>query len=69
MEDRLVTDMGKTAGEVWTLLQKEGPLSLAKVVKGVNLQRDLVMQSLGWLAREGKITIREEGRVRRVSLK
>jgi predicted transcriptional regulator len=69
MEDQLVTDMGKTAGEVWTLLKKEGPLSLAKVVKGVNRQRDLVMQSLGWLAREGKITIREEGRVRRVSLK
>jgi len=31
--------------------------------------RDLVMQALGWLAREDKLSIEEEGRSRILSLK
>ncbi len=64
----LIEQIGETAGQVWNLLNREGPLSLAKVVKGAGLQRDVVMQALGWLAREGKINIEEEGRKRMVSL-
>jgi DNA-binding transcriptional ArsR family regulator len=65
----LVEQIGDTAGEVWNALDKSGPLSMAKLVKAVGVPRDTVMQALGWLAREGKIVITEEGRTRVVSLR
>lgn len=64
-----VTEIGETAGLVWNTLNKSGPLSLAKLVKKLAIPRDLVMQALGWLAREGKIDVKEERRSRIVSLR
>lgn len=61
--------IGDTAGVVWNVLAEEGPLSMAKLVKAVGEPRDTVMQALGWLARENKIEIEEEGRRRIVSLR
>ena len=64
-----VEQIGHTAGAVWKTLSDNGPQSLAKLVKAVGEPRDTVMQALGWLAREGKISIEEEGRSRIVSLR
>jgi len=61
--------IGDTAGVVWNVLHEDGPMSLAKLVKAVGEPRDTVMQALGWLAREDKISIEEEGRKRIVSLR
>ncbi len=63
-----VAQIGEVAGLVWQALSEQGPLSLAKLVKAVDQPRDLVMQAIGWLAREGKVTINDEGRNRLVSL-
>jgi hypothetical protein len=43
-------------------------MSLAKVVERVGGNRDLVMQAIGWLAREGKLEIAETKRGRVLSL-
>jgi len=64
-----LTEIGETAGKVWRLLNKKGPLTLAKLVKDIDLPRDTIMQALGWLAREDKIDIEENGRTRTVSLR
>ena len=48
---------------------EDGPMSMAKLVQAVGGPRDVVMQALGWLAREDKICIEEEGRSRIVSLR
>lgn len=64
-----VQEIGETAGLVWHLLDKSGPTTLAKLVKTADKPRDLVMQALGWLAREEKIEIHEERRSRIVSLR
>ncbi len=64
-----VTQIGETAGLIWGALSDEGPLSTAKLVKMIDRPRDTVMQALGWLAREDKIQIDEEGRSRIVSLR
>ena len=64
-----VAHVGETAGVVWSVLNENGPLSMAKLVKAVGGPRDVVMQALGWLAREDKIWIEEEGRTRVVSLR
>lgn len=66
--DSLVAGIGLIAGKIWQTLDAEGPLSLGRLVKKVGVSRDSVMQGLGWLAREGKIRIVEQGRSRIVSL-
>ena len=65
----LVGEIGETAGKVWTVLAEHGPLSLAKLVKQVGAPRDTVMQAIGWLAREDKITLADERRTRMVALR
>ncbi|MBN1590250.1 MAG: winged helix-turn-helix domain-containing protein [Pirellulales bacterium] len=67
--DTCVMEIGKTAGLIWNTLNKSGPMSPAKLTKHLERPRDLVMQALGWLAREEKIDIKEEGRSRVVSLR
>ena len=64
-----VAQIGETAGMVWRALSEHGPLSTAKLVKTVGQPRDVVMQALGWLAREDKICIEDQGRSRVVSLR
>jgi len=64
-----LAEIGETAGAVWRLLDKKGPLTLAKLVKDIDVPRDTIMQALGWLAREDKIEIEENGRTRTVSLR
>jgi DNA-binding transcriptional ArsR family regulator len=63
-----VAHIGKVAGTIWQALSEKGPLSTAKLVKAVDEPRDTVMQALGWLAREGKVDIDDDGRNRMVSL-
>ena len=60
--------IGEIAGSIWHLLEKEGPTSLAQLVKKIGEPRDTVMQGLGWLAREGKVCVEEVKRKRTVSL-
>lgn len=64
-----IAQIGETAGLAWTTLTENGPLSMTQLVKKVGQPRDTVMQALGWLAREQKIWIEEEGRSRVVSLR
>lgn len=61
--------IGETAGDIWRLLDGNGPMSTAKLVKELDVPRDVVMQALGWLAREDKIAIEEDARSRVVSLR
>jgi xanthine dehydrogenase molybdopterin-binding subunit B len=44
-------------------------MSLTKLVKAVGHPRDSVMQAVGWLAREDKIWIEDQGRSRTISLR
>jgi hypothetical protein len=64
----LVDQIGAAAGKVWHALHKDGPLSVAKLVETVEINRDLVMQAVGWLAREGKLHSTETKRGRILSL-
>ena len=60
--------IGETAGTVWRVLSENGPMSITKLIKAVDEPRDTVMQAIGWLARENKLLIEDEGRTRVVSL-
>jgi hypothetical protein len=65
----MTATIGETAGVVWHALKDHGPLSLAKLVEHSGRNRDLVMQAIGWLAREDKIGVAETKRGKVVSLK
>jgi hypothetical protein len=64
-----VDQIGETAGDVWKSLDKHGPMSLAKLVERVGGNRDVVMQAIGWLAREDKLEMSETKRGRIIGLK
>ncbi len=61
--------IGETAGVVWHKLAENGPMTLAQLAKQVDASRDMVMQAIGWLAREGKVEIEDNGRKRLVTLR
>ena len=64
-----VDQIGETAGRVWHCLRESGPMSLSKLVKNIEAPRDVVLQAVGWLAREDKIDIEERNRTRVICLK
>ena len=68
-DNSTIDQIGETAGLVWQLLSDQGPVSITRIVKDVDAPRDVVMQAIGWLAREDKISIEEEARSKLVSLR
>jgi DNA-binding transcriptional ArsR family regulator len=64
-----VASIGEMAGVVWCTLSENGSMPIAKLVKAIGEPRDNIMQAIGWLAREDKIDIVEEGRSRLISLR
>ncbi len=64
-----VETIGETAGRVWKYLNSHGESSLAGIEKGVEAPKAMVSMALGWLAREGKIQVKDEKRAVRISLR
>ena len=63
-----VQQIGTVAGLVWKTLYEEQPMSIAKLARTVEAPRDIVMQAVGWLAREGKVDITDTSRGRVIRL-
>jgi len=56
-----ITEIGIVAGEIWHYLDQHGEVSLNELARGIERQRDLVLMSVGWLAREGHVIVKEDG--------
>ena len=63
-----VESIGSMAGQVWHYLDAHGSVTLSKLAREIEAPRDLVMQGVGWLAREGKIAFHEGPRSKTISL-
>jgi hypothetical protein len=63
-----VESIGAVAGQVWHYLNDHGAVTLSKLAREIEAPRDLVMQGVGWLAREGKIAFHEGPRSKTISL-
>jgi len=61
--------IGETAGLVWQFLRSNGESSLSALEKGVKAPKSTVSMAVGWLAREGKIQVKDEKRTVRISLR
>lgn len=58
----MITEIGIVAGEIWHYLdahQQEIPFS--QVAAGLDRPKELILMSLGWLAREGHVVVRQGG--------
>jgi hypothetical protein len=64
-----VQQIGHTAGIVWAVLNDQGPQSFGKLTKAVQAPRDMVMQAVGWLAREDKVSVQETKRGKTIALR
>ena len=56
----MITEIGITAGDIWHYLDKHESATLDQLVKGIGKPKDLVLMSLGWLAREGHVTLGDQ---------
>lgn len=53
----MITEIGIVAGDIWHYLDQKGSVTVEQLVKGIGKPRDLLLMSLGWLAREGHVTV------------
>lgn len=53
----MITQIGIIAGEIWHYLDDHGPSSLSGLVANIDKPRDMILMSLGWLAREGHVIL------------
>lgn len=53
----MITEIGIVAGEIWNLLEKKKSAPIDTIVDSLHRSRDLVLMSLGWLAREGHVSL------------
>jgi len=56
----MITEIGITAGDIWHYLDKHDQATLDELVRGTKKPKDLVLMSLGWLAREGHVSLGDE---------
>jgi hypothetical protein len=61
--------IGETAGEIWRLLNAEGPLSPSAIAQRIKRPETTVYMGIGWLARENKLEFTKTNRGMSVSLK
>jgi hypothetical protein len=57
----MITEIGIVAGDIWHELDQNGATSLTQLVRRIGKSRDLLLMSLGWLAREGHVVLRASG--------
>ncbi|MFH0877913.1 MAG: winged helix-turn-helix domain-containing protein [Candidatus Omnitrophota bacterium] len=66
----MITEIGIAAGDVWHYLDGHGESALSQMVKNIDKPRELLLMSVGWLAREGHVVlIKTEGNDYRISLR
>jgi len=58
----MIQSIGNTAGKVWKFLNEKGEANLNQLKKGVKADPNLILQAIGWLAREDKLLIEKKER-------
>ncbi len=65
----MITEIGIVAGEIWHYLDKHGEVPFSQLVSGINQSKDLALMSVGWLAREGHVIVKKDGKDYKVWLR
>lgn len=56
-KNNMITEIGIVAGEIWHFLDRNGKVSMDVLFAGIERRQELVLMSLGWLAREGHVIV------------
>ena len=65
----MITEIGIVAGDIWHYLDQHKGSMLSQLIPGIDKKRDVVMMSLGWLAREGHVILEEDGQDYKITLR
>ena len=57
----MITLIGITAGDILRYLDEHGKSTLSQIVLGIDTDKDRVLMSIGWLAREGHVIVEKAG--------
>ena len=57
----MITEIGIVAGEIWHYLDEHGESLFSQMAKKLKRPKELALMSLGWLAREGHVVVRQDG--------
>jgi hypothetical protein len=57
----MITEIGITAGDIWHYLDTHGKSSLREITASIGTDKDRVLMSIGWLAREGHAIVEKAG--------
>lgn len=55
----MITHIGIVAGEIWDFLERKGEVYLEELVKEIDASSEVILMSLGWLAREGHVVVQD----------
>ena len=65
----MITEIGIVAGDIWHYLDQHKSVTLSELVSGIDKDRNVVLMSLGWLAREGHVIVEDVGGNYKVNLR
>ena len=65
----MITEIGIVAGDIWHYLDQHKSAKLTELVSGIDKDRNVVLMSLGWLAREGHVIMEDIGGDYKISLR
>ena len=65
----MITEIGITAGHIWHYLDEKQQATLEELTKSIGEKKELILMSLGWLAREGHVVLIKADNSYRISLR
>ena len=57
----MITEIGIAAGDIWHYLDQHKSSTLGELARAIDKNHNLVLMSLGWLAREGHVIMEDLG--------
>ncbi|MGI9211345.1 MAG: winged helix-turn-helix domain-containing protein [Methylococcaceae bacterium] len=57
-----ISIIGTAAGRVWSYLYENGTASATKMTEVLELDKNEIQRAIGWLAREGKLSVEKKGK-------
>lgn len=65
----MITEIGIVAGDIWHYLDEHKQATFQQLAKSIDKDRNVVLMSLGWLAREGHVIVENTGNDYKVTLR
>ncbi len=65
----MITEIGIAAGDIWHYLDQHRASTLTELTHNIDKNRNVMLMSLGWLAREGHVIMEDLGSDYKITLR